>query len=178
MEEILYEGYAPGGVAVIVRALTDNRNRTAPNIRHIFHAFGGSLGESGTVSHFAFKYKGVLTLRTPDDRESLEAVILDTNAEDYSIDDAQVTITTDRTELISTREILEAKGYSVESALFEYIAKNSTALTDEEHALKLYKMLEAFDQDEDVERVWNNAEIADSLWEATAQKVEASRFRT
>jgi len=85
VEEIFYEWYAPGGVALIIRALTDNRNRTAPSIRHIFSAFGGNMGETGSVSNFLFDYKGQITVARPTDMDAFEMAILDTEAEDYKI---------------------------------------------------------------------------------------------
>ncbi|MBP9812746.1 YebC/PmpR family DNA-binding transcriptional regulator, partial [Candidatus Gracilibacteria bacterium] len=94
VEEIIYEGYAPGGVAVIVRALTDNRNRTAPSIRHIFSAYGGSLGETGTVSNFAFAFHGVIVIREYKSSEELELAVMETSAEDYRIEDDVATIYT------------------------------------------------------------------------------------
>lgn len=178
VEEIIYEGYAPGGVAVIVRALSDNRNRTAPNIRHIFSAFGGNLGETGTVSNFAFDYRGVIIVSEVGDVEALEMAIMETPAEDYTIEWSEARIVTDRTKLAEVRTLLEKSGYTVAKASFEYIAKNYIEVTDSESALKIYKMLEEFEGDEDVEVVWNNADISDALWSEAAAKVEASRFRT
>lgn len=178
VEEIIYEGYAPGGVAVIVRALTDNRNRTAPNIRHIFSAFGGNLGETGTVSNFAFDYKGVIQIDNIEDTDALELVIMETLAEDYSFEWGTATIITDRTHLVETRKKLEEGGYTITKASFEYLPKNYIEVTDGENALKIYKMLEEFEDDEDVEVVWNNADISDVLWDTVKEKVEASKFRT
>jgi YebC/PmpR family DNA-binding regulatory protein len=178
VEEIIYEWYAPGGVAVIVRALSDNRNRTAPSIRHIFSAYGGSLGETGTVSNFAFDYRGVILLREFSNAEELELAIMETSAENYEILWTEATITTDRTKLSEVRKSLEGSGYMIEKASFEYIPKNYIEVTDFDAALKIYKMLEEFDEDEDVEVVWNNADISDALWKEVEAKVEASKFRT
>lgn len=178
VEEIIYEGYAPGGIAVIVRALTDNRNRTAPNIRHIFSAFGGNLGETGTVSNFAFDYKGVIQIEDIEDADALELAIMETSAEDYSFEWKTATIVTDRTHLVETRKKLEDAGYTITKASFEYLPKNYIEVTDEDNALKIYKMLEEFNDDEDVEVVWNNADISDTLWHKAKEKVEASKFRT
>ncbi len=178
VEEITYEWYAPGGVAVIVRALSDNRNRTAPNIRHIFSAFGGNLWESGTVSNFAFNYRGVIVIENIEDTESLELAIMETNAEDYSFEWTTAQIITDRTELIDTRKQLEDAGYSITKAGFEYLPTNYVEVSDEDNVLKIYKMLEEFNENEDVEMVWNNADISDELWKEVSEKVEKSKFRT
>lgn len=178
VEEIIYEWYAPGGVAVIVRALSDNRNRTAPNIRHIFSAYGGNLGETGTVSNFAFEYRGVITLIDFPNTEELEMAIMETSAEDYTIEWGQARIVTDRTKLAEVRKYLEESGYTIERASFEYLPKNYVEVADAEYVLKIYKMLEEFGEDEDVEVVWNNADISDELWKLVEEKVESSKFRT
>lgn len=86
MEEIIYEGYLPGGVAVIVRALTDNKNRTAPSVRHIFSASGGNMGETGSVSNYLFDFIGRIELPLPSDMEEFEMNILETDAADYGIE--------------------------------------------------------------------------------------------
>lgn len=178
LEEIIYEGYAPGGVGVIVRALSDNRNRTAPNMRHIFSAFGGSLGETGTVSNFAFEYRGVIVVTGFDDTESLEMAIMETPAEDYTIEWTEAQVFTDRTKFAEVRKSLMWAGYTIEKASFEYLPKNYIEVTEFDHVLKIYKMLEEFGEDEDVEVVWNNADISDALWKEAEKKVESSRFRT
>jgi len=178
VEEIFYEGYAAGGVGVIVRALTDNRNRTASSIRHIFSAFGGNLGETGSVSGVLFDYKGQIVLTLPEDVEAFEMHILETDAEDYTIEASSITVITDRTELINTKNTLKTLGYTVESSGFAHLPKHYVEVTDEEVILKIYTILEAFSDDEDVEAVWNNADIADELWTQAAETVEANRFRT
>ncbi|GAB0175136.1 MAG: YebC/PmpR family DNA-binding transcriptional regulator [Candidatus Altimarinota bacterium] len=178
VEEIIYEGYAPGGVAIIVRALSDNRNRTAPNMRHIFSAYGGSLGETGTVSNFAFDYRGVISLTEYSNSDELEMAIMETSAEDYTLEGSEARITTDRTKLSEVRKSLEESGYKIEKSSFEYLPKNYIEVTDFDIALKIYKMLEEFHEDEDVEVVWNNADISDALWKEVEMKVESSKFRT
>jgi transcriptional/translational regulatory protein YebC/TACO1 len=103
VEEVFYEGYAPGGVAIIVKALTDNRNRTAPSMRHIFSAFGGSLGETGSVSNFAFDYGGEIHIEKPADMDAFEMMILDTNAEDYKTEGNEIIIITARENYMSVK---------------------------------------------------------------------------
>ncbi len=178
VEEIFYEWYLSGGVAIIVRALTDNRNRTAPSMRHIFSSFGGSLGETGSVSNYLYDYKGRLILQTPKDFESFELALMDTEAEDYEKNGETTTIWTDRTQLANVKKTLEWAGYIFESSGFAYMPKNYSEVTDFDTALKVYSFLEATSEDEDIEAVWNNAEISDDLWEKCREKVEASRFRT
>lgn len=178
VEEVFYEGYLSWGIAVIIRALTDNRNRTAPSMRHIFSTYGGNLGETGSVSNFLYEYKGRLLLQTPSDFESFELALLDTEAEDYEKNGENTLIWTDRTHLASVKKSLEQWGYLFESSGFAYIPKNYSEVTDFDTALKVYSFLEAASEDEDIEAVWNNAEISDELWEKCREKVEASRFRT
>ncbi len=178
VEEIYYEWYAPGGVAIIVRALTDNRNRTAPNIRHIFSGYGGSLGETGSVSNFAFDYRGVLVISEFIGAEDLEMAIMETLAEDYLIEENEARIFTDRTRLSEVRKSLEVAWYTIEKASLEYIPKTYVEVTDMDNALKIYKMLEEFAADEDVETVWNTAEISDDLWKKVSEFAESRKFRT
>lgn len=178
VEEILYEWYVSGGVAVIVRTLTDNRNRTASNIRHIFSAFWGSMSETGSVSRLVFDPCGIIVISHYDDAQTLEMAILETDALDYHIDWDEAILFTDRAKLSDVRKTLEKSGYNIQKANFEYRAKNFVEVTDMENILKIYKILEAFEEDEDVDTVWNNARISAALWQEATQKVESSRFRT
>lgn len=178
VEEVYYEGYLSGWVAVIIRALTDNRNRTAPNMRHLFSAHGGVLGETGSVSSFLYDYLGELALPTPVDYDGFELALLDTNAEDYKKDGDSVHVYTARSDLASVKKALELAGYTFDRAGFVYIPKNYSEVTDFDIALQVYTFLEAASEDEDIEAVWNNADISDMLWKQVAEKVEASRFRT
>jgi YebC/PmpR family DNA-binding regulatory protein len=178
VEEVYYEWYAPGGVAIIVKALTDNRNRTAPSMRHIFSAFGGSLGETGSVSNFAFDFGGEIHIQKPDNMETLETTILETNAQDYSEDNNEIIIITNREDYMSVKWALEKAGFIVNSASIGYRAKNYTEVTEMDNALKIYKMLEEFEADEDVETVWNTADISDTLWKEVTDFVQSKKFRT
>lgn len=178
VEEIFYEGYGPGGIAVIVRALSDNRNRTAPNIRHIFSAFGGNLGETGSVSNFMFDYVGKIIISRPENIDDFEEKIFETPAEDYEIENENITIWTATTDLLETKKLLETFGYEILESSFFYRAKNYTSVTDFEIALKLYKLFDEFDEDEDVEVVWNNADIDDALWAEVEKCVSERKFRT
>ena len=178
VEEIFYEGYGPGGIAVIVRALSDNRNRTAPNIRHIFSAFGGNLGETGSVSNFMFDYVGKIVISRPENIDDFEEKIFETPAEDYEIENENITIWTATTDLLETKKLLETFGYEILESSFFYRAKNYTSVTDFEIALKLYKLFDEFDEDEDVEVVWNNADIDDALWAEVEKFVSERKFRT
>jgi YebC/PmpR family DNA-binding regulatory protein len=178
VEEIYYEWYAPGGVAIIVKALTDNRNRTAPSMRHIFSGYGGSLGETGSVSNFAFDFGGEIHIEKPADMDTFELMILETSAEDYKTDHWEVVITTSRENYASVKWAILASGYTILSSAIGYRAKNYTAVTEMDQALKIYKMLEEFAADEDVEIVWNTADISDDLWKQVSEFAESRKFRT
>ena len=160
----------------MLRALTDNRNRTAPSIRHIFSAFGGNMAESGAVTGFAFDFVGLIKIAPGADIEALEMAIMDTDALDYSLD--ELTVTTTRENLLTVKKALEAAGQIIESAMLAYIPKNYIPVTDFDQALKLYSMLDAFEDEEDTEIVWNTADISETLWKEVQEYVESKRFRT
>lgn len=161
-EEITYEGYAPGGVAVIVETITDSRNRTASDVRHCFAKNGGSLGVTGSVS-FMFDKKGVLVIeRTPDsDEDEMMMTVLDAGAEDMQTMDDAFEVTTDPNEFSTVREKLEAQGLSFLSAEVQMIPQNTVVPADEETLQKVQKLLEMLEDNDDVQNVWHNAELPD-----------------
>ena len=162
-ESITYEGYGPGGVAVIVETLTDNRNRTAADIRHYFDKFGGNLGTSGCVS-FLFQEKGVLLIEGEAmDEDAMMEVCLDAGAEDFEFSEQGVTVTTAPSEFSAVREQLEQKGYSFASAQVEMLPNTFTKLETEEQKLKMRRLLDALEENEDVQDVWHNLENEDEL---------------
>ena len=157
-ENCVYEGYGPNGVAVIVECLTDNRNRTAGEIRHYFDKFGGNLGTSGCVS-FMFSLKGVIVLDNEDediDEDKAMEDILESGAEDFSFEDGVVEITTDPAEVGAVAEALTKLGYKVLSAQAEQVPSTYTHLTDEDHLKKMGLLLETLDDNDDVQNVWHN----------------------
>ena len=159
-EEITYEGYAPGGVAVIVETITDSRNRTASDVRHCFAKNGGSLGVTGSVS-FMFDKKGVLVIeRTPDsDEDEMMMTVLDAGAEDMQTMDDAFEVTTDPNEFSTVREKLEAQGLSFLSAEVQMIPQNTVVPADEDTLQKVQKLLEMLEDNDDVQNVWHNAEV-------------------
>ena len=160
-ENCVYEGYGPNGVAVIVECLTDNRNRTAGEIRHYFDKFGGNLGASGCVS-FMFSLKGIVGLNNEEgniDEDKAMEDILESGAEDFSFEDSCVEITTDPAEVGRVAEALTALGYEVISAEAEQVPSTYTKLTDEEHIKKMGLLLETLDDNDDVQNVWHNWEM-------------------
>jgi len=155
-ENIFYEGYGPSGVAVIVETLTDNRNRTAGDLRHYFDKCGGNLGQSGCVS-FLFERKGVIVIEQEGlDEDKIMEDCMEAGAEDFTIEEDVVEITTDPSELHDVREALEAKGYAFESAEVEYLPTTMTSITDEELSAKMERLLEMLDDNDDVQNVWHN----------------------
>ena len=160
-ENCVYEGYGPNGVAVIVECLTDNRTRTAGEIRHYFDKFGGNLGASGCVS-FMFSLKGIVVLNNEDgniDEDKAMEDILESGADDFSFEDGCVEITTDPSEVGKVAEALAALGYEVISAEAEQVPSTYTKLTDEEHIKKMGMLLETLDDNDDVQNVWHNWEM-------------------
>lgn len=157
-ESIVYEGYGTNGVAVIVEALTDNKNRTGGEVRHIFDKAGGSLGTSGCVSYM-FDTKGVITVLRKEgmDDDEMMMAALDAGAEDFDVDGDYYEIVTSPTEFASVRDALAAAGIEYESAELQRIPQN-TIFLDDENRDKLLKMLDAFEDNDDVQNVYHNAE--------------------
>lgn len=158
-EEIVYEGYGPSGVAVIVETLTDNRNRTAGEMRHYFDKFGGNMGTSGCVS-FLFNRQGVIVIEREDvDGDQLMEDALEAGAVDF-LDEAEdvFEIRTEPNDCSNVREALENKGYAFLSAEIEYIPTTYTALESEDDIKNMGRMLEMFEDNDDVQAVWHNWE--------------------
>lgn len=157
-EEITYEGYGAGGVAVIVEALTDNRNRTASEIRHIFDKSGGSLGATGCVS-WMFDKKGILVIEKSDkiDADELMMAALDAGADDIQESEEVFEVTTEPAAFSAVREGLEKAGYSFLSAEVELIPKNTVSV-DEETKEKVNRLLDMLEDNDDVQNVYNNSE--------------------
>ncbi len=155
-ESIVYEGYGPNGVAVIVEALTDNRNRTASDVRHYFDKFGGNLGTSGCVS-FMFSEKGIILMdNTFTDEEKLMEDIMESGADDYNIDEDEVEITVDPANFREVRDSLEQMGYEFVSADIEMVPSTYVTLTDPDHILKMNLLLEHLEDNDDVQNVYHN----------------------
>lgn len=161
-ESVRYEGYGPGGVAVIVEALTDNRNRTAPEIRSAFSKAGGALGESGSVS-FMFDYVGYIRypMAVASEEKMFEAA-LEAGAENCENDGAQHSITCAQSDFGSVRDALEKAFGTAESAKLTWIPKN-TVPVNEEVAQVLLKLIDTLEDNDDVQEVFSNFEIPESL---------------
>lgn len=155
-EDVTYEGYGPSGVAVIVEALTDNRNRTAADVRHAFDKFGGNLGTSGCVS-FMFNKKGVIVMeREGRDEDTVMADALEAGASDFSADEDVFEISTEPADFSGVREDLEQKGYTFVSAEVEMVPDTYTKIDDPDVVVKMQKMLDLLEDNDDVQNVWHN----------------------
>ena len=155
----MYEGYGPSGIAVIVETLTDNRNRTAGDMRHYFDKFGGNMGQSGCVS-FMFSKQGVIVIENDGDidEEKLMEDALEAGAVDFLTDDGVFDIRTEPADFSAICEDLEKKGYTFLSAEVEYVPSSYTRLENEDDIKNMQKMLDMFEDNDDVQNVWHNWE--------------------
>lgn len=161
-EEVQYEGYGPGGAAVLLQTLTDNRNRTTPEVRHIFTKNGGNLGENGCVS-WLFTRKGLLLVARADgfDEDTLLEQALEAGAEDLDTEDVEYfRVYTAPEELHIVKESLEASGVVVESAEID-MEPSTTQKLEGKQAQQMIRLMEAFDDQDDVQNVWANFDIDD-----------------
>ena len=160
-ESVTYEGYGPCGVAVIVEALTDNRNRTAGEVRHYFDKFGGNMGTPGCVS-FMFEKKGVLVIEREDlekDEDTVMEDALEAGAADFEADEDIFTVYTEPDDLSAVRDDLIAKGYEFASAEVEQVPSTYTRIEDPDVQAQMQKMLDMFDDNDDIQNVWHNWEM-------------------
>lgn len=162
-ESIMYEGYGPSGIAIMVDTLTDNRNRTAGNIRHYFDKYGGNLGQSGSVS-FMFAQKGIIVLEQETfDEEKLMEDSFDAGAEDFDLDGDICEVSCAPSDIETVSNSLVAKGYTVVSAEVAYIPSNYSPLSNPDDLKKMGQLLERLEDDDDVQEVWHNLENEDDL---------------
>ena len=159
-KEITYEGYAPCGVAVIVEVVTDNTNRTASEVRHIFDKCGGSLGATGCVS-WKFERKGVIQIDNSKgmDEDELTMLALDCGADDVEVGEDAAIIYTDPSDFSAVRDALEAAGCTFLSAEREMIPTTTTELPDEESVAKVQKLLDMLEDNDDTQAVYHDAEL-------------------
>lgn len=156
-EEIVYEGYGPGGIAVMVRTLSDNRNRTAGDVRHLFDKFGGNMGTAGCVS-FLFSDKGEILI-DKEEYEDEEAVMMDAleaGAEDFAAEDEVYLVTTAPEDYTAVRDALEKKGYSFLNTSLGPVPVTYTELTDPDMVDKMEKLIERLEEHDDVQEVFHN----------------------
>ena len=156
-EEITYEGYGPAGVAIMDKTLTNNRNRTAADLRHIFDKNGGNLGVDGSVS-FLFNEKGTILISKEEyeDEDQVMGDALDCGASDFDSDDEYYIISTSTTDYYAVREALEAKNYVIADSTLGPVAITTAEVTDPEAVAQLEKMLDMMDENEDIQEVFHN----------------------
>lgn len=159
-EEFMYEGYGPAGVAIMLDILTDNRNRTAADIRHLFSKNNGNLGESGCVS-WMFAKKGIILVEKDGvDEESLMMLALEAGADDFSADNDGYEILTDPSQFEAVQQALDEAKITIASAQLSMVPQTTVGLSDEDVA-KVTKLLEALEEHDDVQEVYTNAELPD-----------------
>jgi len=165
-EQASYEGYAVGGVAILLEAMTDNRNRTVAEIRHIFSRYGGSLGESGCVA-WMFSRKGLITVNgseLPMDEDDLMMAVLEAGAEDLKPeDDGTYSITTELEVFEDVKQHLQERGVPIASAEVTMIPSTTVEVTDPDEASRILNLMEALDDHEDVQNVYANFDIPEEL---------------
>jgi YebC/PmpR family DNA-binding regulatory protein len=168
LEEVTYEGYGPGGTAVIVQAVTDNRNRTVAEVRHAFSRGGGNMADSGAVS-WQFDHRGLITVVASGDVEDLQLQAIEAGALDVDASgDEYIDVVTEAADLHRVREALEQGGLTVESAELAPVPKNKVQL-DGKDAVAAFRLFERLDELDDVSRVYSNADWDDAVLEALAE---------
>ena len=162
-EAITYEGYGPGGIAIMVETLTDNRNRTAADLRHFFDKHGGNLGAMGCVS-FMFTQKGIIDIDL-EDKDADQAMMdaLDAGAEDFDAGEEAAEVVTAPEAFSDVRQALEDKGYEFLSADIAMVPSTTTTVDDADTLVKLGKLLDALEDDDDVQNVWHSLENEEDL---------------
>jgi YebC/PmpR family DNA-binding regulatory protein len=167
-ETVVYEGYGPEGVAVIVEALTDNRNRTASEVRHLFTKHGGNLGATGAVA-WQFERRGVVLVEADGvDEDDLVMAAADAGAEDVELDGETFVVSAAPEGLVGVRQALEAGGYRLESAGLSMVPKTTVAIADESTAKAVVRLVEGLEDNDDVQDVYANFDIPEAVLEAVA----------
>lgn len=164
-EEVVYEGYGPAGVAITLNIMTDNRNRTAGDIRHLFSKYGGNMGETGCVS-WMFNKKGYLTINKENldiNEDDLLLVGLEAGAEDIKVEDDIIEIITNPDDFEEVKTNLEQQGIQFAEAEISMIPQNTVEINDLEQAKKLMKLMDAFEEHDDVQNVYANYDIPDEI---------------
>jgi YebC/PmpR family DNA-binding regulatory protein len=167
-ETIVYEGYGPEGVALIVEALTDNKNRTAADVRHLFAKHGGNLGATGAVA-WQFERLGVVVVSAEEaDEEELLLVAADAGADDVQPDGSTFQVTSAPEALSVVREAVEQAGFSIDSAELQLVPKTTVAIDDEAKARQVMRLVDALEENDDVQDVYANFDIPERVLEAVA----------
>ncbi len=175
IEDIIYEGMGAGGVAVIVRALSDNRNRTASSFRSYFNKNGGNLGETGSVSNHMFRYRGVFVVPTS---AITEDQIIESGCDDYVVDGDETNLICLREQFSDVANFLKNASIEASSSGFEYLPNMEVEITDFDQGVKVMKLLQDLDADDDVEKVWTNGVFDDILREKVESFLDSNGFRS
>ncbi len=167
-ETVVYEGYGPEGVAVLVEAVTDNRNRTASEVRHAFTKHGGNLGTTGAVA-WQFERRGVVLVSADGaDEDALVMTAAEAGADDVELDGSSFVVTSAPEALTAVRMALESAGFAVESVELAMVPKSTVSVSDESTARRIVKLVEGLEETEDVQDVYANFDIPEALLEAVA----------
>jgi YebC/PmpR family DNA-binding regulatory protein len=167
-ETVIYEGYGPSGVAVIVEALTDNRNRTASDVRHVFAKNDGNLGGSGAVT-WLFERRGIVLVAADGvDEDDLTLAAAEGGADDVSLDGSTYQVVSAPEALTSVREALEGAGFAVDSAELTMVPKTTVEVADESSAKKVLRLIDQLEENDDIQDVYSNFDIPEQVLEAVA----------
>ena len=163
--EVMYEGFGPAGTAMYVHTITDNKNRSVANIKTVFAKNGGNMGEAGVVG-WMFERKGVITAKVGEmDSEEAELEAIDAGANDITVDGDVFEILTDPTSLMQVRENLDKSGFKIDKAELSYMPKDAVKIDSEDDARKIFKLMEALEEDDDVANVYSNFDISEEIME-------------
>ncbi len=166
-ETVIYEGYGPGGVAILVEALTDNRNRTAADVRSIFTKSDGNLAEAGAVA-WLFDRRGIVLVDAAADEDELMLAAAEGGADDVTLDGSSYQVVSPPESLSSVREAIEAAGIEVQSAELTMVPKTTIELEDEAAAKKVLRLVDALEENDDVQDVYANFDIPERVLETVA----------
>jgi YebC/PmpR family DNA-binding regulatory protein len=165
-ETVVYEGYGPEGVAVLVEALTDNRNRTASEIRHLFAKHGGNLGATGAVA-WQFERRGVILVSAQDvDEEALLLAAADGGADDVELDGSSFQVTSSPESFAAVKSAIEAAGFQIDSAELPMVPKSTVSISDEAAVRKVMRLVDGLEEADDVQDVYANFDIPEAVLEA------------
>lgn len=178
IEQIVYEWYWTWWVAFMVSTLTDNKNRTASNIRHIFTRYAWSMGESGSVSYMFERDWIIIIDLDKYKKDLLEEIVFETQAKDFFEENWMFKVITSLEDFLDTKKIFESKNINFEFADIDFIPTNTVDVTDFDKALKLTKMIEDFNNDDDVEKISSNLNIDEKLQKEVDDFIEKNTFRT
>jgi YebC/PmpR family DNA-binding regulatory protein len=167
-ETVIYEGYGPEGVAVLVEALTDNRNRTASDVRHLFTKYGGNLGTTGAVA-WLFERRGVVLVPADGvDEDELTLAAAEGGAEDVDLDGTTYLVSASPEALSAVRTAIESAGFAIDAAELSMVPKTTVAIEDESTAKKVVRLVEGLEESDDVQDVYANFDIPEHVLEAVA----------